>query len=160
MTIILANRCFQALSTIGWRRAARMIAAGAPTYGDIVRLVATPGDVFEIRQIVVNATPHIPHIPPAPPERVSHATILQRDEATCAYCGAPATTIDHIIPSSRGGANTWDNLVCACLACNNRKGDKTPLEAGMELLFEPFPPRSRAEILQDEANQILARLPL
>lgn len=68
--------------------------------------------------------------------------ILKRDNYTCAYCGKDgATTIDHIMPQSRGGENTWLNLVAACQKCNNIKDDRTPKEAGMKLLFEPRVPK-------------------
>ena len=50
-------------------------------------------------------------------------------------------TVDHIIPRSRGGKNTWGNTACACAACNRRKGNRTPHEAGMRLLWEPKTPR-------------------
>lgn len=67
--------------------------------------------------------------------------ILRRDNHTCAYCGKPGSTIDHIHPQSRGGKNTWDNLITACQKCNNIKDDRTPQEAGMKLKFEPRVPR-------------------
>jgi 5-methylcytosine-specific restriction endonuclease McrA len=50
-------------------------------------------------------------------------------------------TVDHLIPRSRGGKNTWGNTACACPLCNNRKGDRTPHEAGMVLRWEPKIPR-------------------
>jgi 5-methylcytosine-specific restriction endonuclease McrA len=50
-----------------------------------------------------------------------------------------ALTLDHVIPQSRGGANTWENLVAGCKPCNNRKGDRTPAEAGMALAHKPAP---------------------
>jgi Restriction endonuclease len=69
---------------------------------------------------------------------VTRRGILKRDKFTCAYCGKDtASTIDHILPRSRGGEDSWDNLVAACLKCNNVKDDRTPKEAGMRLLFEP-----------------------
>lgn len=49
-------------------------------------------------------------------------------------------TVDHIIPKSRGGKDTWDNLVTACVSCNNRKGNRTPKEASMKLYSEPSKP--------------------
>jgi 5-methylcytosine-specific restriction endonuclease McrA len=49
-------------------------------------------------------------------------------------------TVDHVIPRSRGGEDTWENLVCACIKCNNKKGDRTPEEAGMKLLRKPMKP--------------------
>ena len=78
--------------------------------------------------------------------RLSKRNILARDGWRCQYCGAAATplTIDHVIPRSRvrgGPADAWDNCVAACPACNARKGDRTPAEAGMALLASPRVPR-------------------
>lgn len=70
----------------------------------------------------------------------SRAGVLVRDRRVCGYCGKPASTIDHILPRSRGGANAWANTVAACGRCNNRKGDRTPVEARMPLRFEPYAP--------------------
>lgn len=67
--------------------------------------------------------------------------IFERDKYTCKYCGATKhLTIDHVIPVSRGGQNTWKNLVTCCFQCNNKKGNKTPEEAGMELTEVPKRP--------------------
>jgi 5-methylcytosine-specific restriction endonuclease McrA len=70
----------------------------------------------------------------------SRAGVLQRDGRTCAYCGRTATTIDHVLPRSRGGANSWLNTVAACGSCNHRKGDRTPAEARMPLRLKPTAP--------------------
>lgn len=70
----------------------------------------------------------------------SRAGVLARDGRRCAYCGGHATTVDHVLPRSRGGRNTWLNTVAACDGCNQRKGDRTPAEAGMRLSFEPATP--------------------
>lgn len=66
--------------------------------------------------------------------------VLARDSRRCGYCDAPATTVDHILPRSRGGRNTWKNTVASCYGCNQRKGDRTPVEAGMTLRFTPVAP--------------------
>lgn len=72
---------------------------------------------------------------------LSRKNVLRRDRSTCQYCGGSTNlTIDHILPKSRGGRDTWTNLVTACVSCNNQKGDRTPEEAGMELNREPFRP--------------------
>ncbi|HWP44631.1 MAG TPA: HNH endonuclease, partial [Blastocatellia bacterium] len=67
--------------------------------------------------------------------------ILARDHYRCQYCGkrggAFDLTIDHILPASRGGGNSPDNLVTACLPCNQRKGNRTPEESRMPLLKNP-----------------------
>ena len=70
----------------------------------------------------------------------SRAGVLNRDGRRCGYCAGEATTIDHILPSSRGGKNTWLNSVAACGGCNQRKGDRTPDEARMPLRITPAPP--------------------
>ena len=70
----------------------------------------------------------------------SRTGVLARDGYRCAYCGGHATTVDHILPRSRGGRNTWLNTVAACDGCNQRKGDRTPAEAGMRSRIEPATP--------------------
>lgn len=73
---------------------------------------------------------------------MTRKNILRRDGFKCAYCGRSdiPLTIDHIIPKAHGGDDTWENLVAACTICNNKKGDRTPEEAKMRLLFQPFKP--------------------
>jgi 5-methylcytosine-specific restriction endonuclease McrA len=71
---------------------------------------------------------------------VSRRGVLRRDNQRCGYCGASATTIDHVQPRSRGGKDTWENLVACCLRCNNVKGDRTPAEMGWSLRFAPRMP--------------------
>lgn len=72
---------------------------------------------------------------------VSRKGIILRDGATCQYCGSKSLagelTLDHVVPRSRGGASTWENLVASCKRCNNRKRDRTPAEAGMALMRQP-----------------------
>lgn len=70
----------------------------------------------------------------------SRSGVLARDGHRCGYCTAPATTIDHILPRSRGGKNTWTNTIAACYDCNQRKGDRTPAEAGLTLRWQPAVP--------------------
>ncbi len=76
--------------------------------------------------------------------------LFRRDGNQCAYCGNHFNhsdlTMDHIMPSSRGGRDTWINLITSCKRCNAKKDDKTPEEAGMPLLYDPYTP-SRAEYL-------------
>ena len=70
--------------------------------------------------------------------RVNRQRLYKRDNNECAYCGSKKElTIDHILPKSRGGKNSWSNLITCCLPCNLKKGDKTPEEAKMPLLFTP-----------------------
>jgi 5-methylcytosine-specific restriction endonuclease McrA len=84
----------------------------------------------------------------------SRSAIMKRDTYKCIYCGVQIGerqfgryltkkdfTLDHIIPRSRGGRNSWGNTACACFRCNQRKADRTPHEAGMPMRWEPKTPR-------------------
>src|SRR6202142_4482863 len=74
---------------------------------------------------------------------LSRKNILMRDRFTCQYCHktlpSAEMTLDHVIPRSRAGETTWENLVARCHPCNNRKGSRTPEEAGMGLARQPRP---------------------
>jgi 5-methylcytosine-specific restriction endonuclease McrA len=67
---------------------------------------------------------------------LTRKNVLTRDNHQCQYCGATRgpMTVDHILPRTMGGADTWENMVCACVRCNNKKGNRTPERAGMALL--------------------------
>ncbi|RME00819.1 MAG: HNH endonuclease [Calditrichaeota bacterium] len=73
---------------------------------------------------------------------LSRKNILKRDGFRCQYCGQRnrPLTVDHVIPKMRGGVDSWENLVCACVVCNNKKGNRTPEEAKMPLLRTPKKP--------------------
>lgn len=76
-------------------------------------------------------------------QQASRKNIFTRDGYRCMYCGARKAgsdlELEHILPRSRGGKNSWDNLVAACRKCNSRKNDRTPEEAGMTLIHRPLP---------------------
>jgi len=76
----------------------------------------------------------------------TRANILTRDDHTCQYCGkyfaAKDLTLDHVVPLCQRGQDTWENLVAACRHCNRRKDGRTPAQAGMPLLREPFTPKA------------------
>jgi 5-methylcytosine-specific restriction endonuclease McrA len=101
---------------------------------------------------------------------ITRRRLLRRDRHTCAYCGGrfatDQLTCEHIVPVSRGGRTTWMNLVAACAACNGRKADRTPEEAGMRLRYLPYVPNRFESLLLDgrriraDVNEWLAaRLP-
>jgi 5-methylcytosine-specific restriction endonuclease McrA len=81
---------------------------------------------------------------PATAVTFSRRNVARRDHHTCQYCGAKpgweSITIDHVVPRSRGGASSWTNCVAACVACNARKADRTPEQAGMHLRRHPARP--------------------
>ncbi|MCD6472439.1 HNH endonuclease [Candidatus Aerophobetes bacterium] len=93
-----------------------------------------------------------------PPREVkfTRRNIYRRDKNICQYCGKKFKTenlnIDHIIPLSRGGKNTWSNVVCSCISCNLRKGNKTLSEVGMSLIRKPRKPTWRSFVKDSLAN--------
>ena len=77
--------------------------------------------------------------------RFNRRNLFARDRNTCQYCGLQLSlkhlSFDHVVPRSQGGKTTWENVVCCCLKCNGKKGDRAPEEAGMRLLKKPARPR-------------------
>lgn len=73
--------------------------------------------------------------------------VFERDRNTCQYCGGvfdrTQLNLDHVVPRDRGGQTTWENIVCSCVPCNTRKGNKLPHEAGMHLVRHPKKPKWR-----------------
>lgn len=82
---------------------------------------------------------------------LTRRALLLRDNYTCQYCGVTPPkselTVDHVTPKMRGGATTWENVVCACKACNLRKGSRTPIEANMPLRCVPERPKYLAIVI-------------
>ena len=88
--------------------------------------------------------------------RFNRRNLFARDGSRCQYCGSwpPAhqLSLDHVVPRSRGGETTWENVVCCCLRCNTRKGGRTPAEARMKLLQTPRKP-AQSPLLAQKLNQ-------
>jgi len=101
-----------------------------------------------------------------PPTRIgfNRQNLFRRDDHSCQYCGVDLPgnklQIEHIMPRSRGGPTSWENCVAACDACNSRKADKTPREAGMRLKKTPTTPswKPGLRIPQGEERPLWARL--
>ena len=93
--------------------------------------------------------------------RFSRKSIMQRDNYTCQYCGVKPKkediNLDHIIPKSRGGTNSWINLVASCIYCNAKKGDRLLTELGWKLIQEPKEPKWKSHI-GTPFNQIKAEI--
>lgn len=115
-------------------------------YAGILR---SPSIEIFVPQVVIfteseYTSPHVANM------RFSRRNILQRDHNKCQYCGnalrASEASIDHIIPKSKGGMNTWQNLVTACIYCNAKKGDKLLSEIGWKLLQQPTEPQWKSHI--------------
>jgi 5-methylcytosine-specific restriction endonuclease McrA len=144
LTVEVYNADYRALSRIPWQEAIRLILRGAVYIIDVHNPavhVRGPSRVIELPTSV--ALREYVHIPYRPDNRVTREGVLRRDSHICVYCSGRADTVDHVLPRCRGGADTWFNLVAACQACNGRKGDRTPAQAGMNMMREPFEPNVR-----------------
>ena len=82
--------------------------------------------------------------------KLNRRNIYARDHNRCQYCGHPFSTkeltIDHVVPRVQGGEHAWNNLVCACVQCNTRKGGRTPTQANMRLIRKPIRPKRNPTI--------------
>jgi 5-methylcytosine-specific restriction endonuclease McrA len=73
--------------------------------------------------------------------KITRRAVFARDDWTCQYCGSRSSlTVDHVIPRSKGGPSSWENIVASCAPCNRRKGNALPRQAGMKLTREPRTP--------------------
>lgn len=101
---------------------------------------------------------------------LTRETLMARDRYICAYCGrfcrGNTGTIDHIVPISRGGKHTWNNVVCSCIRCNNYKDNNLLSETDLELIYLPYTPcyeegliLKGRNILQDQMEFLLQFLP-
>ena len=139
--VLLLNQNFVPLMVCSARRAVIMVLTGKAeiieSTGNYVHSVSVRFDIPSIIRLLVyvNISKKF-NIQP------TKQNILKRDHHTCQYCGKTegTMTVDHVIPRSHGGGESWSNLVCACSECNNKKDDKTPREAGMELIRQPKKP--------------------
>jgi len=138
--VLVLNQDYQALSITSVQRATVLVLLQKAELieSEAARFVRSPSYHLPWPSIVrLTAYVRVPY------KRIllSRKNVIRRDSNRCQYCGSrDRLTIDHVVPKSRGGRDTWDNLVAACVPCNNRKGSKTPVEMGMELSRKPFRP--------------------
>lgn len=139
--VIILNGDYTYLNSVTWKRAIRLVIKGKTEvlrYGDKV-LNCADGSVMKIpsvmklmkviRMIYRNRVPY------------SRKNVLTRDNNRCVYCGSTEDlSVDHIIPSSRGGKSSFENCVASCRPCNNKKNDRTPTEAKMYMRVRPYAP--------------------
>lgn len=150
--ILLLNATYEPLAVITRKRATSLILRGR-VEAACLEAVEVPGIVTTLRIPIVIRLRSYVNVPQRG-VRWSRRAVLHRDRYICAYCGVcpggkkrrrilskSDFTVDHILPISRGGKNTWGNTICACPMCNQRKGNRTPHEANMKLLWEPKIPR-------------------
>jgi 5-methylcytosine-specific restriction endonuclease McrA len=143
---LVLNATYEPLSIVPTRRAACLVLADkADILADdgselrAARLRLSTPTVIRLRYVV--KVPYRRHAP------LSRRAVFVRDDHRCQYCGGHADSIDHVVPRSRGGPNTWENVVGACRPCNLSKRDRTPDEAGMRLRATPRAPRELAWVV-------------
>jgi len=145
--VLVLNQNYEPLSVATVKRALVMIRCGKAEIIENGRgLIHTPSRAYPCPSVI--RLEYIVHRP-RPRVKLSRREIFRRDNYTCQYCGVHThnLTVDHVVPRTRGGTHTWENLVSACPACNRRKGGKTLAEAKMTLLRKPFEPRPTGSYL-------------
>jgi 5-methylcytosine-specific restriction endonuclease McrA len=144
MRTLVLNAGYEPLAIVSFKRALVLVLAGKASIiaaDDSHPVIGTSGEWDRPSVILLRRYVRIPSGRMVP---VSRRGVLRRDGQRCAYCSASASTIDHVLPRSRGGADSWENLVACCLKCNNIKGDRTPQEMGWSLRMIPRPPHGSA----------------
>lgn len=145
---------YYAKDQVAWNMGARAFTV----YGGLNRMTGERSSISASSIIAIKgramAMKAFGQVPP-----LNNRELFHRDRQICAYCSSllpiSKLTRDHIVPFSRGGKDTWMNVVTACRACNEHKSDRTPERAGMELVYLPYVP-NRAEYLILTNRRILA----
>jgi len=137
--VLVLNASYEPLNITSWRRAVVLLLKGKAEQleyktTEIYTSFPLP-TVIRLRYYVRVPYKEIP---------LTRRNVLERDDHTCQYCSyrGDNLTLDHVVPRSRGGSDTWENLVAACVRCNVRKGNRTPTEASMPLNAQPRRPYS------------------
>lgn len=109
-------------------------------------LVASNGILFRSERVEIAAPSvvrlrYFVHVPYRARAALTRRAVFARDSWTCQYCGSTAENVDHVVPRSRGGLHSWENVVAACRRCNSRKENRQAHEVGLTLLRAPFIPR-------------------
>jgi 5-methylcytosine-specific restriction endonuclease McrA len=93
------------------------------------------------RPIVIRLVTYVRIPRDAHRRKITRRAVFARDDWTCQYCGSRSNlTVDHVVPRSKGGASSWDNIVASCAPCNRRKGNSLPRQVGMKLSKQPRTP--------------------
>lgn len=141
MRTLVLNAGYEPLAVVSFKRALVLVMNEKATVVEHIEgepVWGTSGSYQRPAVIILSRYVRVPSGRNVP---VTRRGVLRRDAFRCAYCGRSASTIDHVMPRSRGGADSWENLVACCLRCNNTKGDRTPQEMSWTLRFIPQPPR-------------------
>lgn len=152
--MLLLNATFEPLTALPLRRAVVLIVCGKAevVHGDQSgRLVHSATRSVPVPSVIrLSNYVRVPYRAKVP---LTRAGLMHRDRYRCAYCGAKAETIDHVIPRSRGGPHTWQNCVACCARCNHRKADRLLSELGWSLRVDPQAPHGPYWRLLSQVNE-------
>lgn len=154
MRTLVLNAGYEPLGVVSSRRALNLVMNGKASVLDADEQRPVRGIEGEWRRPSVILLRRYIRVPTARVAPVTRRGVLRRDQHRCGYCDAFANTIDHILPRSRGGIDSWENLVACCLRCNNVKGDRTPQEMGWRLRRQPRAPRDGAWNVRGVEHQL------
>ncbi|WP_245160325.1 HNH endonuclease [Blastococcus sp. CT_GayMR20] len=135
---LLLNATYEPLCVVSSRRAIVLVLAEKAEPVDSAADVVHAEMISLAVPVVARLTRYV-RVPFPASVPLSRRAVFTRDGQTCVYCGGSATSIDHVVPRSRGGTHTWDNVVAACRRCNHTKADRSLAELGWAL---PHPPRT------------------
>jgi len=138
--VLVLNQNYEPLNICRWQRAVSLVYLDKAVMVEAdSRMLHSPSMIMRLPS-VVRLVRYIRR--PLPEVRLSRQSLMERDNYTCQYCGKKGRdlTVDHVIPRERGARHEWNNLVACCRDCNNRKGNRTPREAGLSLLQLPQQP--------------------
>jgi 5-methylcytosine-specific restriction endonuclease McrA len=137
--VLVLNSTYEPINVTTARRAIVLILKGTARPEEVTSRIVRSAHVAIPIPSVIRLLEYV-HVPFERKE-LSRKNVLLRDGYTCQYCGrrfpSSELTVDHVIPRSKGGRTSWDNVVAGCRRCNVRKGNRTPEEAGMTLLKHP-----------------------
>lgn len=158
MKTLVLNAGYEPISIVSYRRGIALVLAGKATVlaNEDITICSAYTTMYQPSVVLLNRYVQPPR---GRVTAVSRRGVLRRDKCRCAYCGAAANTVDHVLPRSRGGKNSWLNLVACCRTCNNVKGNRTPEEMGWKLLFTPKAPQTGRWWLRDIENPAERWLP-
>jgi len=140
-TVLVLNATYEPLNvTSVWRACSLILSRKAEVLEALPdRLIRSPSTALP-HPVVIRLVSYV-KVPRFTSRRITRRALFARDGHRCQYCGSGARlTLDHVVPRSRGGASSWENVVTACAPCNLRKGDRLPHEAGMPLAQAPRAP--------------------
>lgn len=140
MRTLVLNAGYEPLAVVSFKRALLLVLNNKAVVLEGLSEQRIRSATAEFELPVVILLSRYVRIPNSKGVPLTRRGVLRRDGFRCAYCDKSADTVDHVHPRSRGGADSWENLVACCLRCNNAKGDKTLSEIGWELTFKPKAP--------------------